>query len=137
MYIFDIATVAIEIERTMEILIVVIKTGTRLLLSGVRRLLSWWVPGFIDTNKKWSMLTVEVRLLESRDWERPLSSTLCFRLPLRTTPTTSAVTRSRSTVPSRSRSPRQSWRRSSSKVVHGWTLDRDDVANNGWTTQFV
>lgn len=137
MYFSTIATVAIEIGGTKKVLIVVIKTGTRLLLSGVRRLLSWWVPGLIDIKKKWPLLTVDARLLESQDWERPLLSTLCFRLPSRTMPTTSAVIKSRSTVPSKLRSPRPSWRRSSSKVVHGWTLDRDEVANNGWTTQFV
>ena len=56
------------------------------------------------------------RLLESRDWAKRLSSTLCSRPRSRTTPTTSAVTRSRLTAPSRSKSPRPSWKRNSSKV---------------------
>lgn len=83
------------------------------------------------------MLTVDNRLLENLDWERRPSSTLCFRLPSRTTPTTSAVTRSRSTALLRSRLPRQSWRRSFSKVDHDfhtyktncrWFANRVDYA---------
>ena len=108
---------------------------TRLSLSGVRLLLLWWVfrlssGGRDEHNRSWSMLSVvESRLLESRDWERPLLSTLCFPPPSRTMPTTSAVTRSRLTAPLRLKSPRLSWKRSSSKVVLGYPPDIDSPAN--------
>lgn len=110
---------------------------TRLLLSGVRLLLLWWVfrlssGGRDEHNGSWSMLTVvEFRLLESRDWERLPLSTLCFPPPLRTTPITSAVTRSRLTALLRLKSPRLSWKRSSSKVVFGCPPGLDSPANEG------
>lgn len=62
------------------------------------------------------MLIETYRSLVNPAWERPPLSTPCSLPPSRTTPTTSAVIRSRLTEPSRLRSPRLSWKRSSSKV---------------------
>ena len=91
--------------------------GTRSSRSVVLLSPLWYVQTQFEARLHGSMqLTCLSRLLESPDSERPHSSTPSSLPPSRTTPITSAVTQSRSTRPSRLRSPRPSLKRSSLRV---------------------
>lgn len=73
-----------------------------------------------------------IRLLVNQDWARLPSSIHCSLPPSRTTPITRDGTQSRLTRLWRLRSPRQNWRRSSSKVrsIHIHQLaDTDDASS--------
>lgn len=77
------------------------------------------------------------RLPASQDWERQPSLIRSSRRPSKITPITSAGMQNKSTKLSKSRSPRQSWRKSSSKVATKIRLSQNDMALMGGTVRLT